>query len=219
MRKAILTLASVLVLSGLCAADSFYWMDTTSGVPGTVYRLDTTPAGCTTSCGATLTITTNGLSGAYIGWIGFHLDSGNAATISGIPNNSGAFANWSVASGSGVVVPWGSNGATTYALPGTGGWSAIYANGLPGGNFQTNGINLAPAGTYTATFNFSWSGAGTLNPFPSLQVGYYVLDNKGGYKTTQMSQVAPEPAAASFVVMSLVALYALRRRRLGKPQS
>ena len=216
MRKAILMLASVLALTGLCAADSFTWTDTTSGVPGTVYKLETSPAGCTTSCGATLTITTNGLSGAYIGWIGFHLDSGNAASITSL-----SLPGWSVATGSGVSVPWGSNGAASYALPGTGGWSAIYANGLelPTGNFQANGISLSPAATYDTTFNFAWSGAGTLNAFPSLQVGYYVLDNKGGYKTTQMSQVASEPAAASFVALSLAALFAFRRRRLDNSKS
>lgn len=213
MRKAILTLASVLMLVGWCAADGFYWQDTTSGVPGSSYLLETNP-GCTTSCNATLTITTNGLSGAYIGWIGFHLDSGNAASITSL-----SLSGWSVASGSGVNVPWGSNGATTYALPGTGGWSAIYANGLPGGDFQTNGISLSPAGQYQTTFNFSWSGAGTLNSLPSLQVGYYVLDNKGGYKTTQMSQMVPEPAAASFAAVSLLALAALRRRRPRDPRS
>lgn len=216
MRKAILMLASVLALSGLCAADSFYWQDVTSGVPGTVYTLVTSPAGCTTSCGATLTITTSAVSNAYIGWIGFHLDSGNAAVISGIP--SGSFANWSVATGSGVTVPWGSsNGNGTYALPGTGGWSAIYANGLPSKDFS-NALSLS-GGQYTATFNFAWTGAGTLNAFPSLQVGYYLLDSKGGYKTTQMSQVAAEPAAASFVALSLAALFAFRRRLAGVRKS
>jgi MYXO-CTERM domain-containing protein len=212
MRKAILTLASVLVLSGLCAADSFNWTDTTSGVPGTQYQLDTAPSGCLTSCSATFTITTNGLSGAYIGWIGFHLDSGNAASITSL-----SLSGWSVATGTGVNVPWGSNGATTYALPGTGGWSAIYANGLPGGDV-TSGLALN-GGPYSMTFDFAWTGAGSLNSLPSLQVGYYVLDSKGGYKTTQMSQVAPEPATASFVLLSLVALAAFRRRRLRDPKS
>lgn len=208
MRKTILLVATVLALSGLSAADVFTWTDTTSGVPGTVYMLETSAVGCTTSCTATLTITTSNVANAYIGWIGFHLDSGDAANLAGLTLN-----NWSVATGSGVKVPWGNNGATTYALPGTGGWSAIYANQLPGGNFTTNGLALS-GGTYKTDFQFSFSGTGSLQSLVSMQVGYYVGSNTA-FKTTQMSQstMVPEPGGL-WLVGAAMGMFGFCRRRL-----
>ncbi len=229
MRKTTLWLAILLLaLPSLCSADSFSLTDTTSDVPGTAYTLTINSLGGL-SYSAALTANTVDFTPTswFIDWIQLHLDGGsnpNASSLSVFnlttdPGMTSPLANWNIADkvDQPAVNVQGPSPSSSFTIP-VNGNIAFYVSGIlfPASNI-TQGA-LLNGNSYHWAFDFSLANGTTLNPTPSLQVGYYDgLRNRNGTiaytRLSQEFQRVSEPGSLAFVGMGLIVAAVLSRRK------
>jgi len=208
IRKGYLLLAVLLlVIPGISQGAVVYSGSLTDPYSGTYdLVIDDDGAGADTYS-ATLTVTTNVVTNAYIDWFLVHFDTPAADITSAITATTGTWAE-----GDGSVDVYGYGGGFPNGNSFTGGYETGILND---GSIDETGGFLLDGSVYAWSFDFT-SAAPILGEggegFPNLQVGFYG-DGVNGFPRLSMAFSVPEASSLMLLSSGLVGLVLWRRKK------
>jgi len=216
IRKGYLLLAVLLlVIPGISQGAVVYSGTLTDPYSGT-YDLEITDDGPgADTYSATLTVTTNVVTNAYIDWFLVHFDTPAAditSAISGTNVTTGGTPTGTWVEGDGSVDVYGYGGGFPNGNSFTGGYEAGILND---GSIDETGGFLLNGDVYAWSFDFT-SAAPILGEggegFPNLQVGFYG-EGVNGFPRLSMAFTVPEASSLMLLSSGLMGLVLWRRKK------